>query len=174
MYFTWNQLLSKSFAFTKFCQNIFEIDYTVFDISSCNFFFKLVQYQNQFALDWLNLKWSQSYFALYILPRVQNKIGYILGSVSPEQTGSETGNIFYKICTTRCQTLYVPTVWKSTQKRYHAEIFSVKSHNKNLLNQLQQMHVFLPLGNISRTSVLNKFWRLVYVLKKHRKEKKLK
>ena len=51
---------------------------------------------------------------------------------------------------------YVHSV-ESTLKRYHAEIFSVKSHIKNLLNQLLQMHVFLPLGNISRPSVLNKF-----------------
>ena len=58
--------------------------------------FKFFQSQNQFALDWLNLKWSHSYFALYILPRMQNKIDYISGSVSPEQTGSETGKIWIK------------------------------------------------------------------------------
>ena len=44
------------------------------------------------------------------------------------------------------------TVWKSTRKRYHAEIFSVKPHNKMLLILLLQMDGFLYLGGISGSS----------------------
>ena len=41
---------------------------------------------------------------------------------------------------------WMHTVWKNIQKRDHAEIFSVKSHSKNLRNWLVEMHAFLPLG----------------------------
>ena len=49
------------------------------------------------------------------------------------------------------------TVWKGTVKRYHAEKFSVKPHNKNLLILPLQMHDFLTLGSNFGSSGLNKF-----------------
>jgi len=56
------------------------------------------------------------------------------------------------------------TVWKSTQKHYHAEKFSVKTHNKNLLILHWQMHVFLSLGSNYGSNGLNRFWTLVHML----------
>ena len=49
------------------------------------------------------------------------------------------------------------TVWKSTLKRYHAEKFSVKPHNKNLLILPLQMHDFLTLMRNFGSSGINKF-----------------
>ena len=56
------------------------------------------------------------------------------------------------------------TVWKSTIKRYHAEIFSVKSNSENLLNLLLQMHEFLSLGDVSGSRALNTFCSPIYLL----------
>ena len=56
------------------------------------------------------------------------------------------------------------TVWKSTQKRYHAQKFSVKPHNKNMLILLLQMHDFLLFVGIFWSSGLIEFSRLVYML----------
>ena len=58
----------------------------------------------------------------------------------------------------------VHTVWKSTQKRYHAQKFSVKPHNKNMLILLLQMHDFLLFVGIFWSSGLIEFSRLVYML----------
>ena len=55
-------------------------------------------------------------------------------------------------------------MWKSTLKRYHAQKFSVKSHNKNMLNLLLQMHDFLPLGGIFGSIGINEYGRLVHML----------
>ena len=59
---------------------------------------------------------------------------------------------------------YSVTVWKSALKRYHAKKISVKSHNKDLLNLLLQMHGFLPFRSISRSRRLNRFGRLLHIL----------
>ena len=56
------------------------------------------------------------------------------------------------------------TVWKSTQKCYHAENFSIKSHIKNLLNIPLQIHGFLVLGDIFGSFLLNAIFRPVFIL----------
>ena len=56
--------------------------------------------------------------------------------------------------------LFSGTVWKSYEKRDHDEIFSVKSHSKNLLKQLLQMYVFTILRGIFLTDDPNIFCRI--------------
>ena len=73
--------------------------------------FKFFQSQNHFSLYWLILQSNKNIFAHYIFPRVQKFFCKFIVLANSEKTGSEWDIIFPKNCTTKCQTLYVCTIY---------------------------------------------------------------